>query len=75
MNDDRGLQVDFMSAIHGVRSFKALRSRAKLITIGEVSLWVADLADIIASKRAAGRARDKAVLEILEKTLDETKKS
>ena len=74
MNDDRGLQVDFMPAIHGVRSFNALRSRAKLITIGEVALWVADLADIIASKRAAGRARDKAVLEILEKTLDETKK-
>jgi hypothetical protein len=71
MNDDRGLQVDFMSAIHGVKSFNALRLRAQLISIGTRSFWVADLADIIASKRATGRSRDRAVLEILEKTLDE----
>jgi hypothetical protein len=75
MNDDRGLQVDFMPAIHGVKSFNALRSRAQLISIGVRSLWVADLADIIASKRAAGRSRDKAVLEILEKTLSEKRQS
>jgi hypothetical protein len=74
MNDDRGLQVDFMAAIHGVKSFNALRSRAQLVQIGVRSLWVADLADIIASKRAAGRSRDKAVLEILEKTQDEKRK-
>src|SRR5688572_10182388 len=69
MNDDQGLQADFMPAIHGVNSFNALRSRAEPVTIGGHSLWVAHLADIIASKRAAGRSRDKAVLEILEKTL------
>src|SRR5262249_35295915 len=28
MNDDRGLQADFMPAIHGVKSFNSLRSRA-----------------------------------------------
>jgi hypothetical protein len=38
---------------------------------GENKLWVASLADIIKSKRAAGRSRDLAVLEILEKTLEE----
>ena len=27
MNDDNGLQVDFMPAIHGVKSFNSLRSR------------------------------------------------
>ena len=32
---------------------------------------VAALADIIKSKRATGRDRDKAVLDILQKTLDE----
>jgi hypothetical protein len=37
--------------------------------------WVAHLQDIIASKRAAGRQRDLAVLEILEKTLHEKSKS
>jgi len=33
--------------------------------------WVAHLADIIASKRAAGRPRDKAALGVLEATLRE----
>jgi predicted nucleotidyltransferase len=73
VNDDRGLQVDFMPAIHGVKSFHSLRSRAEQIQLGGNPLWVADLADIIASKRAAGRPRDRAVLEILEKTLREKK--
>ncbi len=75
MNDDRGLQVDFMPAIHGVKSFNSLRSRAERVALGHHSLWVANLADIIASKRAAGRSRDKAVLDILEKTLREKNKS
>jgi predicted nucleotidyltransferase len=74
VNDDRGLQVDFMPAIHGIRSFNGLRSRAEQIKIGKHRLWVADLADIIASKRAAGRARDKAVLRTLETTLREKRK-
>jgi predicted nucleotidyltransferase len=68
MNDDRGLQVDFMPVIHGVKSFNSLRSRAQTIELGGHPLWVADLADIIASKRAAGRPRDRAVLDLLERT-------
>ena len=71
MNDDRGLQADFMPVIHGVKSFNSLRSRAEKIRLGGRELWIANLADIIASKRAAGRPRDKAVLDILEKTLRE----
>jgi len=70
-NDDRGLQADFMPAIHGVKSFNSLRSRADKITLGGRDLWVANLSDIIASKRAAARPRDRAVLQILEKTLRE----
>jgi predicted nucleotidyltransferase len=68
MNDDRGLQVDFMPVIHGVRSFNSLRSRSLEVDLAGISLRVADLSDIIASKRAAGRPRDQAVLEILEAT-------
>lgn len=71
MNDDRGLQADFMPAIHGIKSFDSLRSRAEKIIVGGHPLWVAHLADIIASKRAAGRPRDQAVLDILERTLRE----
>jgi hypothetical protein len=65
--EDDGLQVDFMGAIHGIRSFEGLRDRATVIEIGGVELNVATLADIIRSKRAAGRPRDRAVLEILER--------
>jgi hypothetical protein len=60
-----------MPVIHGVKSFNSLRSRAQKIDMAGNPLWVAGLADIIASKRAAGRPRDKAVLEILEATLRE----
>jgi len=69
VDDDTGLQVDFMPQIHGVRSFEGLRSRSDVRDVGGVPLRVASLDDIIASKKAAGRDRDKAVLPILEKTL------
>jgi len=68
VNDDLGLQADFMPVIHGVKSFNSLRSRAEAMPLGSHRLWVASLGDIIASKRAAGRPRDKAVLEVLETT-------
>ena len=71
MNDDLGLQADFMPVIHGVKSFNSLRSRAEKIDLAGRPLWVAHLSDIIASKRAAGRPRDKAVLDILQKSLRE----
>jgi len=72
--EDRGLQLDFMSSIHGVRSFEGLRSRAARTHFGGCSLLVADLRDIIRSKKALGRPRDRAVLEILEATLHEKEK-
>ena len=74
VRDDDGLQVDFMATIHGMRSFEGVRDRATPIDIGGGSLLVASLADIIKSKRAAGRPRDRAVLEILERTREEAAK-
>jgi predicted nucleotidyltransferase len=71
MRDDDGLQLDFMDVIDGVRSFEGLRRRSLQIRLGESSLRVAPLADIIKSKKAAGRPRDLAVIEILEKILAE----
>ena len=71
VRDDDGLQVDFMVTIHGVRSFEGLRERATSVEIDGVTVLVASLRDIIRSKRAARRPRDLAVLEILEKTLEE----
>jgi len=67
VRDEDGLQVDFMATAHGLRSFEGVRARSTVVTIADVPITVASLADIIKSKRAAGRPRDKAVLEILEK--------
>jgi predicted nucleotidyltransferase len=75
IRDDDGLQVDFMVTIHGVRSFEGLRDRATPIEIDGVTLMVATLADIIKSKRAAGRPRDRAVLEILQRAHEEASRS
>jgi predicted nucleotidyltransferase len=75
VRDDDGLQVDFMATIHGVRSFEGLRARAEEVEIEGVTVLVASLSDIIRSKRAARRPRDMAVLDILEKTLEETPRS
>jgi hypothetical protein len=60
-----------MPVIHGIKYFNELRSRAEGLPLGAHRLRVAQRADIIASKRAAGRARDRVVLEILEATLRE----
>jgi len=65
--DEDGLQLDFMGEIDGIRSFEGLRKRAHHLSFGEAGLLVAALADIIKSKKAARRPRDKAVLPILEK--------
>jgi predicted nucleotidyltransferase len=74
VDDDTGLQVNFMPQIHGVRSFEGLRSRSIERIVDGLLLRVASLDDIIASKKAAGRDRDKAVLPILEKTLTSMRK-
>jgi len=66
-----GLQVDFMGQIDGVQSYEGVRDRAEVYEIGGQRLLAASLDDIIRSKRAAGRGKDLAVIDILEKTRDE----
>jgi hypothetical protein len=74
VRDEDGLQLDFMTTIHGLRSYAGVRDRATVIDIGGVEIRVATLSDIIRSKRAAGRPRDLAVIEILETALEESAK-
>ncbi|MBZ5726105.1 MAG: hypothetical protein LAP87_14035 [Acidobacteriia bacterium] len=69
--DSDGLQLDFMTVMDGVRSLEGLRSRAHRVRFGDAGIYVASLADIIKSKKAAGRPSDRAVLPALEKTLEE----
>jgi predicted nucleotidyltransferase len=75
VNDDTGIQVDFMSILlHGIKSFENLRSDAVNVEFEGYELKIASLEKIIRSKKALGRPRDLAVIEILERTLDEKKK-
>lgn len=71
VNDEQGIQLDFMTRLHGIRSFEGIKSRAVSVDFGEHPLKIASLADIIKSKQATGRDKDLAVLPILEKTLGE----
>ena len=73
VNDDIGMQLDFMSVLHGIRSFEYLKSDAVDVEFGGYKMKVASLKKIIKSKKALGRTRDMAVIEILEKTLHEKK--
>jgi predicted nucleotidyltransferase len=75
VRDIDGVQLDFMTSIHGIRSFEGVRDRATSIEIDGVAILVASLNDIIRSKRAAARPRDLAVLDILERSLEETTRS
>ena len=60
------LEVEMLSAISGIRSFESLRSRSSRIKIDDYEVTVASLADIIKSKKAAGRPKDLAVMPMLE---------
>jgi predicted nucleotidyltransferase len=71
VRDEDGLQVDFMGTIHGIRSFEGVRDRASVVEIDGIPIMVASLDDIIESKRAADRPRDRAVLDILERSREE----
>ncbi|NNN19538.1 MAG: hypothetical protein HKL84_06750, partial [Acidimicrobiaceae bacterium] len=56
---------DISYAPSGTTGYDDLSRAAHTILIGDVSARVADLADIIRSKRAAGRPKDIAVLPAL----------
>jgi hypothetical protein len=75
VRDDDGLQIDFIGTIHRIRSVAGVRDRATIIEVGAQALRVASLADVIKSKKAAGRPRDLAVLDVLEKSLEEASRT
>ncbi len=69
--EDLALQIDFMATVHGLRSYNRVKSRAISVDVGGETFLVASLPDIIASKRAADRPRDRSVLDALTTTLEE----
>lgn len=74
INDDKGLQVDFLENIHGIKSFASVRSRAEEVDFLGYSLKIACLDDVIKSKKAANRPQDLLVLGILEQVKNEKEK-
>lgn len=69
MKDDETLQVDFMDEVSGIRSFEGVRRRSHRVQVGDATVCLAGLADIVKMKKATNRPRDRAVVEILEKPL------
>jgi hypothetical protein len=64
------MQIDLLVRMDGIRSFRGLRTRAKVYAdLGNTP--VATLRDVIRSKRAAGRPKDMAIIPELEATLNE----
>ena len=59
------LKVDIVFSPVGIRSFASAMSRKVNLEIQGVSVPVVSLEDIIASKEAAGRAKDRQALPIL----------
>jgi predicted nucleotidyltransferase len=55
--------------IAGGLTFSSLRARAEIVSVGDHKLRVIALRDVIRSKEAAGRPKDRAVLPILRDTL------
>ena len=58
--------------IAGGLTFSSVRSRAQLVAVGGEKLAVAALADVIRSKEAAGREKDRLVLSVLRRIAEAT---
>jgi hypothetical protein len=57
--------LDLHRLVPGIRSYEALRARAQRVRLGDWSVLVASVDDLIAMKRAAGRPQDQIDLEAL----------
>jgi len=66
--------VDVLFRIPGEMSFDEIRARARTFDFGGEALAVASLEDVIRSKEAADRKKDRAALPILRDTLAVKKK-
>lgn len=61
--------LDILGYITGLGDYEAMTANALSLRMFGRSVLVMDLEDVIRSKKAAGRAKDKAVLPVLEQTL------
>lgn len=68
-------QIDLVLLPDGTRGYEDLvRSATRLRVAEELEVWVADLADVVRSKAAAGRSKDHAQLPVLRETLEQIRR-
>ena len=65
--------LDLTFALSGTQGYDDLRRQAIEITIHDTKVMVAALADVIRSKEAAGRDKDRLTLPTLRRLLDRTR--
>jgi len=72
-NEEEGIIIDFINEHYppGIKSFASLRSRADNLKLGNATLLIASLKDLIKNKEKMKRAKDIAVLDLLRDTLNE----
>ena len=63
--------LDLVMRPAGTAGYKDLDRDAQTIKLGRVQVRIASLADVIRSKEAAGREKDRATLPALRRLLDE----
>lgn len=74
LSTDNG-DFDCLGTVDDNKTFEDLLPHSRPIDFEGASLLVLDLAELIEVKRRAGRAKDRAVLPVLEATLDERRRS
>ncbi len=67
-------RLDVLGSVGEEQLFEALLPRSRTRTIHGMAISVLTLEALIATKESAGRAKDRAVLDLLRQTLEERKK-
>jgi predicted nucleotidyltransferase len=73
MTDHGDLDITFVPS--GTRGYDDLIRDARRVSVRGIAVPVASLADVIRSKEAAGREKDRPVLPVLRRLLEETEHS
>ena len=63
--------LDVLGTPSGTRGFADLSARAEAVPIGDLQVYVVNLADLMRMKRASGRVKDRMHLEVLSALRDE----
>jgi hypothetical protein len=74
LTTDNG-DFDCLGSVDDNKTFDDLLPLSRIILLDGAELRVLDLATLIEVKRRAGRAKDRALLPLLEATLDERNRS